>query len=835
MTISGVRASHGGDRGSGGRIATGLLAFAIGLTGAVAVAAPAAAVPAPDIIVTQGDIGTSPEATWVADSSDAAWIVTDAGRDVLGLDGSVIHRLGAQTYPLIDNTLSAGLGWMSFFSGATSGEVDPATGEEIPTTGVGLVEATLDGPSRLWLDVEIAFGDTAAETDLAYVSCELPVGDDWKVIDLNDCSSIDDDLNARWIVTEPWTFEDPWLGEHTYAAGDHLNVMNGGPGYAAVSGIGLRTEGGPVQIATMTLRDQVVGFEVTPSLHVDPYFTAGGKYQGIGVDLKATNVTDATEVRVTVHRALGGDVVKTSRAGVLNTVNAGGTVTAPIVVQPGTYNEAGSGSWWPATAGGATPVWTPETLPTGVTVELLRGEEVIVERTVASIGTSIATLADVMPAAPRFTTPTATFRDAANYTGIAVDIRVDGFRDAEQVIVQVDRADGQPVVKRSKWAAAAALNTGQPKALTAPIVIQPGTYDEAGSSSWLKPVAVWTPTSMPTSVTVTITRTYGPDLVTTLPISGSSVGVLPTETPTAPIVVEIPTDVPTYEVEVPTDAEDVKLKLGAPVVTPEKAEITVPVEVVVSTEVGANLTIAANTTASSTDTTWDGVIQLPKTRTDVVVPAATGQTTTVGVAIELGSPTARIDFDSPVKLVLAGQAGKRAGYVQGGTFHAIDDACALPAPGGLIDGECWVNEGGDLVIWTTHFTTFVSYTSAATPDGGGGSGGEGSGGGGSSGGSGSGPSGSSSSGAGSSGITVVLPSTAPTTAPTAKPTTRATTPPKAAPAPKPAPTEDADVAGAAGGESAGGFDPVWLVIILVPLGILVIGGAAYGMVRARRS
>jgi len=565
-------------------------------------------------------------------------------------------------------------------------------------------------------------------------------------------------------------------------------------------------------------------FGLPPTLHVDPYFVSGALYQGIGVDLRATGVSDATEVRVTVHRSLGGDVVKTSRpdGSVLATVNAGNAVTAPIVIQAGTYDEAGSGSWVPAVAGGAAPIWTPETLPTGVTVELLRGDEVIVEQTVASIGTTLATLADVMPAAPRFTTPTAAFRNAENYRGITVDIRVDDVRDAEQILVQVDRAGAQPVVKKSKRTAASALNTGGPVSITAPIVIQPGTYDEAASSSWFKPVAVWTPTSVPTSVTVTIKRTYGPDLVTTLAITGSSAGILPTTTPTAPIVVEIPTDTPTYEVEVPTGAEDVKLNLGTPAATGGGAEISVPVEVVVTTQVGANVTIAANTKVTSADPAWDGVVQLPKVRTDVVVPAASGQATTVGVAIELGSPTTRLDFDTPVKLVLADQAGKRAGYVQGGAFHAIDTACPITAPAGLTTDECWLDDGADLVIWTTHFTTFVSYDSVAVPaPGGGGSGG---GGGGATGGS------TTTGGSGTSGGSAAVP--VPVATATPKPV-----PAPATSAPRPTstpdvPEEEAEPA-AAVPQEGGGFDPFWLVVIVVAVAVLGAGVATIVTVRRR--
>ncbi|HLS02759.1 MAG TPA: LPXTG cell wall anchor domain-containing protein, partial [Beutenbergiaceae bacterium] len=29
---------------------------------------------------------------------------------------------------------------------------------------------------------------------------------------------------------------------------------------------------------------------------------------------------------------------------------------------------------------------------------------------------------------------------------------------------------------------------------------------------------------------------------------------------------------------------------------------------------------------------------------------------------------------------------------------------------------CWLNDGEDLVVWTTHFTTFIAYSSPATTE-----------------------------------------------------------------------------------------------------------------------
>jgi hypothetical protein len=102
------------------------------------------------------------------------------------------------------------------------------------------------------------------------------------------------------------------------------------------------------------------------------------------------------------------------------------------------------------------------------------------------------------------------------YKGINVDIRTNYLTDAVAVEVKVDRSAGGPVVKTAKTPTLALLNTGATGGTTAPIVIQSGTYNEAGSGSWNMPTATWTAGTLPTSVTVTITRANGSTLVKTV-------------------------------------------------------------------------------------------------------------------------------------------------------------------------------------------------------------------------------------------------------------------------------------------------------------------------------
>jgi hypothetical protein len=137
---------------------------------------------------------------------------------------------------------------------------------------------------------------------------------------------------------------------------------------------------------------------------------------------------------------------------------------------------------------------------------------------------------------------------------------------------------------------------------------------------------------------------------------------------------------------------------------------------------GATVTIPANTVVTASGD-WNGTISAP-TATTVTVPAAPGYAATVGLAVSVGSSTANLTFDNPVRLVLPGQAGKLAGFIPvGGFFTPITTSCGsdpVTTPPAVMAtaNECVVNNGSDLVIWTNHFTTYVAYTVAPVSNGG---------------------------------------------------------------------------------------------------------------------
>jgi hypothetical protein len=113
---------------------------------------------------------------------------------------------------------------------------------------------------------------------------------------------------------------------------------------------------------------------------------------------------------------------------------------------------------------------------------------------------------------------------------------------------------------------------------------------------------------------------------------------------------------------------------------------------------------------------WDGTMDLPfvesvTTATANASPGATS-TTTLGV-ISIGLASDALTFDKAVRIVFPGLAGYYAGFVRNGVFTQITDACAndSQAAGDALPagGDCLISAGPDLVIWTKHFTTFLTY------------------------------------------------------------------------------------------------------------------------------
>ncbi len=145
----------------------------------------------------------------------------------------------------------------------------------------------------------------------------------------------------------------------------------------------------------------------------------------------------------------------------------------------------------------------------------------------------------------------------------------------------------------------------------------------------------------------------------------------------------------------------------------------------------------ANTTITG-PSNWTGVLEMPtvKTLSSVSAPAYPGYVSNVTSVVEVGFGDTRLNLSSPARLLLVGMGtAQHVGYAYTGqTFTPITAGCTADTAAGLgSNSECIIVVGADMAVWTTHFTTFGTYT-VTRSDGGSGSGGSG-GSGGSSGGS----------------------------------------------------------------------------------------------------
>lgn len=117
---------------------------------------------------------------------------------------------------------------------------------------------------------------------------------------------------------------------------------------------------------------------------------------------------------------------------------------------------------------------------------------------------------------------------------------------------------------------------------------------------------------------------------------------------------------------------------------------------------------------------WNGVVELPtvKSTSTVTLPSSSGTTNTAQLVIEMGS-SVTLTFNNAVRLLLVGKAGTHVGFYHDPTsVTEITQACSddtqatnngLPA-----GGNCKIDVGSDLVVWTKHFTGFATWSSSTS-------------------------------------------------------------------------------------------------------------------------
>ena len=131
------------------------------------------------------------------------------------------------------------------------------------------------------------------------------------------------------------------------------------------------------------------------------------------------------------------------------------------------------------------------------------------------------------------------------------------------------------------------------------------------------------------------------------------------------------------------------------------------------------VTMPAGITISGTS--WTGVLNLPtvKSATSVTAPSESGVTNTIRNVVEIGFGSTSLTFDKAVRLKFVGEAGKNVGYApSGGTLTEITTTCSDDTQatnnGLAAGGNCKIDVGSDLVVWTKHFTSFATFSSSST-------------------------------------------------------------------------------------------------------------------------
>ena len=194
------------------------------------------------------------------------------------------------------------------------------------------------------------------------------------------------------------------------------------------------------------------------------------------------------------------------------------------------------------------------------------------------------------------------------------------------------------------------------------------------------------------------------------------------------------------DIYVPTSVTNGTLDLSSLQTSTTTATIGNNIIITANTNTGsAIITIPSGITVTSASSSWSGIINLPQPVSSPIVTPSSGNTATVDSAIEIGLGDTQMTFDKGIRIVFPGKAGKLVGWVISGSFTPITSTCTndSQATGDALafSSECKINNGGDLVVWTKHFTTYVVYTeSPIVVSGGGNNSGGNSGGGGNTGG-----------------------------------------------------------------------------------------------------
>jgi hypothetical protein len=118
--------------------------------------------------------------------------------------------------------------------------------------------------------------------------------------------------------------------------------------------------------------------------------------------------------------------------------------------------------------------------------------------------------------------------------------------------------------------------------------------------------------------------------------------------------------------------------------------------------------------------TWNGGIDFPTVATSFTSPTADpGFLIDSLLAVEIGAGDTPLTFSRAIRIVFAGQSGKLVGWSRGGVFTKITETCSSDdqeSADTLDSGsDCRINSESDLVVWTKHFSSFITYQQVPKP------------------------------------------------------------------------------------------------------------------------
>ncbi|MCL5006970.1 MAG: peptidoglycan-binding protein [Patescibacteria group bacterium] len=201
----------------------------------------------------------------------------------------------------------------------------------------------------------------------------------------------------------------------------------------------------------------------------------------------------------------------------------------------------------------------------------------------------------------------------------------------------------------------------------------------------------------------------------TLSDASSSAALTPGLTATSTINVPSTVTTPTLNVSL----------LTSTTTTSTVSTISNPVVInATTTQISVNVQLPASTTITVASSSWNGILNLPTSYINsITITPPSGYTSPAqSAAIELGVSNTATTFSQAVRLSLAGEAGKFVGYIDNsGKFENISTKCSGDSQTNgntLVEGgDCYINSGSDLIVWTKHFTPFVTYTAQVAVSG----------------------------------------------------------------------------------------------------------------------